>query len=208
MSPRSNGWILKFYSESFLNHLLKNDASPYPQFLQENQTLDALVGEYEDLYWRIDNDYRYRTPYCLAERFKPKFEQARLLIENLFPFTTMKFPQSDDAKLQPTKAAVLRQLEDALRRLNSHVDETTQTMAFANEFLHEIYQKEIVMVHRFRFVRGSKLFYDLNSHIDIGYHICFPFNSAKPFNETEPCVSDLPPHFQKEHAKSQGERLN
>lgn len=144
----------------------------------------------------IDDEHIY-VKYCLREDFMKPIKKGTELIGHLESLFSGQLPQKDEPVLRLGKGEMFKKFEGEITRL---VKTDSQTMAFRQESITNLYQKRIVKMGKFVLHRKSKLFYDLSSTGTVNFELILPFQDTD-LQAGNDCASstDLP-HFFREHS--------
>ena len=185
----SNQQVLRLYSERLLNSNRKI-SDELINMLTEIKKLGASLNSI------IQEEYS-RVSECLKDNFRSPLERSKNLIGHLHDLYLNMLPQSKNYYLEIDKKEMFKKFETVANSASTHLTDS-QTMAFQDEFLTDIYRKPIVQMGKFVFHRKSRIFFDPSSTGTVNFEIVFPFQDTDA-KEKKDCVSlDSLPRFFRE----------
>ena len=171
----------------------KNLNNPTDIILRLDDTKEDLLK----LYTRFDNLKKHYSTEHYNKLLNPIAELIGDDIDFvyiLWNYFSNYFPDIDNLKSGFKRDEEVKKLGDSIRNLD--LSNKSQTMAFYNISIDEIFEQEIVQVSNFTLNRSFKLINDLRSTSTLYYDVVLPFHDKNYVNSTD-CTHhwDLPEFY-------------
>lgn len=175
--------MLKLLSEEHLNDPY---VAPYFNILDTRATLNRVWFEFYELYDRsngIISDSNYKSLGSILDKIQKNMKFTDFLME----YFSNKLPTEDYIKFGFKKEAEMKKLGDLIRNLD--ISNDSQTIAYHNLSIGEIYEKRFVLVSNFTL---HTHFYQVPTYAatsTLYYDIILPFHNKNYDSTSKDCTS-------------------